>query len=219
MEHIQTRLDHENEFIAGAPALDFANTVGGTRQRITHDHLLRYADLVSFALQAGYISDALASKLLAHAKDQPIAAADVLRRALRLREAIWNVFAPDSETKRAVIDEVAIISNEAANAAGHLRLRRVGDTFSQLWDDEVVLERALWPMAHSAAEILTSEVHRSAVRECESETCSWLFLDQTRNHSRRWCDMRDCGNRAKARRLRERRVAEKKRAYRAASRT
>jgi len=219
MEHIQTRLDHENEFVAGAPALDFANTVGGSRRSITHDHLLRYADLVVFARQGGYITDALASKLLARAKDQPSEAADAFRRAVRLREAIWNVLAPDSETKRTIMEEVAVISSEAANAAGHFRLRRVGDSFKQVWDDEVVLERALWPMAHSAAEILTSEVHRAAVRECESETCSWLFLDQTRNHSRRWCDMRDCGNRAKARRLRERRVAEKKTAYRTRSRT
>jgi predicted RNA-binding Zn ribbon-like protein len=55
-------------------------------------------------------------------------------------------------------------------------------------------------------ELLTSHVSRGAVRECESDTCAWLFLDRTRNHSRRWCDMGDCGNRAKARRFRERRA-------------
>ncbi len=207
MEHIPTKLDHENEFIAGAPALDLANTIGGTRQRVTHDHLIRYADLVVFAQQGGYISEALAAKLLSLAKQHPDAAADVLRRAVRLREAIWNELAPTGAGRHQHGDDLSVISDEAARAATHMRLGRTGDTFAFGWGDELALDRVLWPIARSAVDLLTTEMNRAAVRECESETCSWLFLDRTRNHSRRWCDMRDCGNRAKARRLRERRSA------------
>jgi predicted RNA-binding Zn ribbon-like protein len=61
------------------------------------------------------------------------------------------------------------------------------------------MDQMLWPVARSAAELLTSE-RAGRVRECASETCSWLFLDGSRNGRRKWCDMASCGNRAKARR-------------------
>ncbi|HEV2391667.1 MAG TPA: CGNR zinc finger domain-containing protein [Verrucomicrobiae bacterium] len=44
------------------------------------------------------------------------------------------------------------------------------------------------------------------MRLCQGDTCGWLFVDSSKNHSRRWCDMRDCGNRAKARRHRAKSV-------------
>jgi predicted RNA-binding Zn ribbon-like protein len=57
----------------------------------------------------------------------------------------------------------------------------------------------LWPVARSAADLLTSQ-EQSRVRECAASDCGWLFLDLSRNRSRRWCDMETCGNRTKARR-------------------
>jgi predicted RNA-binding Zn ribbon-like protein len=204
VQHIRTKLDHENEFIAGAPALDFANTLGGSRAMPTHDHIARYADLVAFAEQADLISKALATKLLSLAKTEPAAAGEVLERGIRLREAVWSAFTSKSGPRAA---EVAVISDEAARAATRMKLGPVpAGGFAFKWGDDVELDRVLWPIARSAVELLTSEVNRGAVRECESDTCAWLFLDRTRNHSRRWCDMGDCGNRAKARRFRERRA-------------
>jgi predicted RNA-binding Zn ribbon-like protein len=206
LQHIPTRLDHENEFIGGASALDFANTVGGSRERPTHDHITRYADLVEFARQRGDIGETHASKLLALAKAEPAAALSILERALRLRDAIWAAFPTERNPKP---KDLATISAESARSAGHMRL--VPERGSYVWSfsDDVDLERVLWPIARSAADLLTSPAHRAMVRECESDTCSWLFVDKTRNHSRRWCDMGDCGNRAKARRFRERRAAVK----------
>ena len=66
-------------------------------------------------------------------------------------------------------------------------------------DDEGALDRPLWPVLRSAAALLTSD-DIARIRECAAERCAWLFIDHSRNRSRRWCDMRDCGNRAKARR-------------------
>jgi predicted RNA-binding Zn ribbon-like protein len=57
----------------------------------------------------------------------------------------------------------------------------------------------LWPIAQSAADLMTSD-KRNSVRQCGADDCAWLFLDESRNHSRRWCDMKTCGNRQKARR-------------------
>jgi predicted RNA-binding Zn ribbon-like protein len=65
----------------------------------------------------------------------------------------------------------------------------------------------LWPVARSAAQLLTSPL-LPRLRLCADERCGWVFIDQSKNASRRWCDMGDCGNRAKARRFRERRKTE-----------
>ena len=66
-----------------------------------------------------------------------------------------------------------------------------------------VLDAVLWHVARSAAELLTSG-DLGRVRGCASEECGWVFLDTTRNRSRRWCDMKECGNREKARRFYQR---------------
>ncbi|MCL4370559.1 MAG: CGNR zinc finger domain-containing protein [Chloroflexi bacterium] len=57
----------------------------------------------------------------------------------------------------------------------------------------------LWPVARSAGELLTSS-ELGRVRKCAGYPCGRLFLDTSRNQSRRWCDMKSCGNLAKARR-------------------
>jgi predicted RNA-binding Zn ribbon-like protein len=72
------------------------------------------------------------------------------------------------------------------------------------------LESVLWPIARSAGELLASE-ERSQVRVCDADTCAWLFVDRSRNRSRRWCSMDSCGNRAKARRHYSRKRASSKR--------
>jgi len=61
------------------------------------------------------------------------------------------------------------------------------------------LERINWLIVRSAADLLTSDKLHD-VRACSAEDCRWLFLDISKNHSRRWCDMETCGNQAKARR-------------------
>ena len=205
MQHIPSKLDHENDFIAGAPALDFANTVGGSREAPSHDHIARYADLVAFARDADLIDVTTAAGLIALAKAEPTSALAVLERAIRLREAIWRVFARNGRVRE---EDVSVISQEAARALSNRGLAVGRSAVTYVWNDVPArLDRVLWPIAQSAADLLTTKELKDSVRECESETCAWLFLDRTRNHSRRWCDMGDCGNRAKARRFRERRTA------------
>jgi len=64
--------------------------------------------------------------------------------------------------------------------------------------------RPLWPIARAVADVLIHEENRSLLRECADDTCAWLFVDRTKNHSRRWCDMNTCGTRNKMREYRER---------------
>jgi predicted RNA-binding Zn ribbon-like protein len=85
-----------------------------------------------------------------------------------------------------------------------VRVIRNESGFTWGWDKQSdALDRMLWPVARSAADLLTSD-HLNRVHQCGGKDCTWLFVDTSRNHSRQWCDMGDCGNRAKARRFYQR---------------
>ena len=198
------RADHDFEFVGGAVALDFANTLGGMHTAPTHEHLVQYKDLVDFGRSAGVISPGQARRLVDEADRQPARAATVLRRAIALRETIWRVFDAFATNARAEPTDLATIHEEELAALRHARIVQTASGVQYEWSDELLLDRPLWPIARSAADLLRSEGDRRRVRECGSATCEWLFIDMSRNHTRRWCDMADCGNRAKQRRLRER---------------
>ncbi len=191
------------EMSAGHTALDFANTVGGSRARPT-EHLHAYGDLLDWGRQAGVLDDASRRRLARAAEARPQEATRTLRRALELREAIFRAFDARARGRPEPGEAIATIDREARAAAAHRALRRTSDGIAQAWDDDGRLDRPMWPVAVAAAELLLSSTAR-VVKECASETCDWLFIDRSRNRSRRWCDMNECGNRAKARRFYARR--------------
>jgi predicted RNA-binding Zn ribbon-like protein len=193
--------DHEIELSGGALALDFANTVGGTHVGPTHDHLRGYGDIVRFAAIAGGLDDAAAKRLGQRAEREPVRARAVYGVGIALRESIWAVFSALASGDVPREADLDLIGDAAASGAARSRLvyDREGIGWS-LPPDEDELERPLWEIARSAVELLTSG-ERDRIKECASATCEWVFLDQSRNRSRRWCDMSDCGNRAKARRF------------------
>lgn len=199
--------DHPIELIAGDMALDFANTVGGTHVRPSHDHLRGYEGLVEFARLAEAITPPEVERLLARSRREPVRAAAVFELGIALREAIWAVFSALASGEAPGDEDLALIGDAAA--AGAARSRLVYDRDGVAWSyapDGDDLERPLWVIARSAADLLISP-ERERVKECASATCEWVFLDRSRNRSRRWCDMSDCGNRAKARRFQDRRRA------------
>ncbi len=193
--------DHDIELSGGALALDFANTVGGTHVSPTHDHLRNYGDVTRFAVLAGGLQPVVAKRLLQRAEQDPRRAAAVYELGNALRESIWAVFSALASGESPRDADLALIGDAAA--AGAARSRLVVDKDGVGWSlpsDSDDLERPLWDIARSAAELLTSGDH-DRIKECASTTCEWVFLDRSRNRSRRWCDMSDCGNRAKARRF------------------
>jgi predicted RNA-binding Zn ribbon-like protein len=206
LEHIPAA-DHPIELIAGALPLDFTNTLGGTHRAPSHEHLQSYADLVEFARSAGALSAIEARRLHAEAERRPSAATDVLHRARSLREAIWRIFDALARGGQAKPADLMLLNREGAVAAPHEVILADGGSFRRGWSEEVSLDRPLWPIARGAMDLLTDDAARARLRECASETCEWLFIDRTKNHSRRWCDMKDCGNRAKVRRFRQRQRA------------
>jgi predicted RNA-binding Zn ribbon-like protein len=190
------------DYVGGALILDFTNV--GTHARHNHEHLLSYEDLVEFVREAGALSSANARRLVTEAARHPSAANAVLARAISLRDASMRVFTAFARGKSPDTRDLQVISAEAADALASRHIAQAGKRIAWTWSDELTLDRVVWPIAQSAAELVTSNEDRVLVRECASDTCEWVFLDRTRNHSRRWCDMGDCGNRAKQERFRSR---------------
>ena len=199
--------DHGIELSGGALALDFANTVGGSHVRPTHDHLQEYADIVGFAELAGGLERSAGERLRQRAEREPTRARAVYELGIALRESIWAVFSALASGEVPRNADLDLISDAAASAAARSRLVYDRDGIGwSLPSDGDVLERPLWEIARSAADVLTS-TQRDRVKQCASESCEWVFIDRSKNHSRRWCDMSDCGNRAKARRFHAKRQA------------
>lgn len=194
------------ERVGGDISLDFVNTVTWDVDGLSSERLLRYRDLVRWAREAGLLSGEQSAVLLEAGERRSDAAQLELDRAMRARQLIREVFHGHVGPAGAPSDALDALSVEIAHALGSARIVQRPGAFIRVWAAEPDdLGQVIRPILASAAELLLGErVHR--VRECANPHCSWLFLDESRNGMRRWCDMRVCGNRLKARRHYARRV-------------
>lgn len=187
------------ELSAGALCLDFVNT-WGDRSRPESDGLRSHADLVAFAAQAGVVDTREAAALRRLAARDSNAAAGALARARDLRDALYALFAAHAGGRPAARADLARVNAALAAALGELEVEPRDGGYRWAWAKPAdPLAAPLRPIARSAAELLVG-ADLVRVRECHGTTCTWLFLDSSRNRSRRWCSMESCGNRAKARR-------------------
>jgi len=198
------------KLVGGDLCLDFVNTVGGRvpdaggspGSQVLADKLLAYADLVAWSRHAGSMGEADARRLLRLADGHPREAADVLGRALLFREALHRTLRSLMLGRRPEPPDLSLLNAEIAGARGHERLAPSRDGLRWDWADAGGrLDSPLWPVGRSAAALLTSG-DLSRLRQCGGERCGWLFLDRSRNRSRQWCTMGDCGNLSKVRRFR-----------------
>jgi predicted RNA-binding Zn ribbon-like protein len=186
--------------IAGKLCLDFANTVDWHRSDHPEERLTDYGQLVSWARAQRLLSKDGARRLLDRAGREPDAAASVLRRALKLRDAIYDIFTAPVLGKPVDERDLEILNAGLSQAMRGARLEVRDEHISWGWQDGDGFDCMLWPVLRSAADLLASE-DRERVGQCADDRgCGWLFFDASRNRSRRWCNMEDCGNRAKARR-------------------
>jgi predicted RNA-binding Zn ribbon-like protein len=132
-------------------------------------------------------------------------AATVFTRALELREAVYRIFAALAVGRAAAQADLAVLNETLGRASSNARVTPGASAFQWTWDlEDTAIDLPLCLIALSAAGLLTSDDCRR-VRQCADEDgCGWLFVDTSRNHSRRWCDINDCGNRAKQRRYQQR---------------
>ena len=208
--------------VGGLLCLDFANTADGRRTNQPGEYLGSYARLVAWSQVVGSLSDGQAAALLERAAERPSLAGNAYRTAISLREAIYRLcsaVAAHQPPKAADLDRLRHLYTIAL-AAGQLVPDQTA-TLRWSWAAEPVphdLRWPLWPVAHSAVELATSADLRGRLKECPGGEgpCSWLFVDQTKNASRRWCRMRSCGNIAKSRRQTQTRRAQRGRPGRAA---
>jgi predicted RNA-binding Zn ribbon-like protein len=187
------------QLLGGDLCLDFANTVGDHKSDEPSEHLASYADLVAWSQHASALTNRAAQQMLDDGAQRPAAANNVFQRALVLREAIYRIFTAIAEGKSPKPADLDLVNGALANGLVHSRIISTKAGFRWDWTDENPLDRMMWLIARSAADLLTSG-NLARVRQCGDDKCGWLFLDTTKNRSRRWCDMNDCGNRAKARR-------------------
>jgi predicted RNA-binding Zn ribbon-like protein len=180
----------ELPIVAGHLALDFANTVDDPLGPTRHDHIGTYPELLRWSVRTGVLTAGQAAEL------RPSAAA--LRKAHALRDVLNDVFVaaatgnpPEWEPLR------PFVADAVANSA-------LAPTHELTWPTATTAHAMLWPVAYAAERLLTSQdIHR--VKQCAG--CPWVFLDHSRNGSRRWCAMNDCGTHAKIRKYVAKRAA------------
>jgi predicted RNA-binding Zn ribbon-like protein len=190
------------DLTGGNLALNFANTVSrrNVPERLA-EHLESYADLVSFADQSAILPARQANELLAYARRHDSEARRAFHKAIVLREALYRAFSAVAQDGTASSEDLATIGKYVLDALRHRALIRTDGGYGWQWtqNGKTSLDYVLWPISQAAADLLTSD-ELKMVRFCEAPDCEWLFLDRSRNRSRRWCDMTSCGNREKARR-------------------
>ncbi len=180
--------------------LDVVNRVD-TREDVAYP----YEQLLGWVREAGGLPPDVVETLTTAAADDPDGAADEVRRTTALLRAGFAVFHGLATEGRADEAQLAAIQAVHADALAHGRLEHTGRGFRWTWEPDLRLPR--WLVARSAIELVTDGPLRR-VKVCASEDgCSYLFVDTSKNNSRRWCSMADCGNTAKARRLTEKRRA------------
>jgi predicted RNA-binding Zn ribbon-like protein len=181
--------------------LDFTNTVDWHASDAPQELLGRYEDLIVWSRRAGLLDAAASGQLLREATRRPVAAAAVLKRAIAVRESLYRIAIAVLRERPPAADDLGRFNRELKAALAHLQVVNGPGGCTWSWESGAgELGAMLWPVLCSAADLLTSERRRRIGQCADDRGCGWLFLDTTRNRSRRWCEMADCGNRAKARR-------------------
>jgi predicted RNA-binding Zn ribbon-like protein len=189
------------ELTAGVPCLDFINTLDNRPSQKPTELLARYSDLARFAEETGSITSSEANLLIERSPLAPEEAQRALRDAIEMREAMYAVFWAIVTRKPVPAAALATLNRYVQRASQWAALVPVKGHFEwRLQPPAPFSDAPLWPIARSAAELLASD-QLAYVRACSSPTCQWLFLDTSKNHRRRWCDMKLCGNRAKFQRF------------------
>ena len=191
------------DFCGGQLAVDFTNTVGN-RGAAADEHFNTYGDVVAWAEARRVVSRGEAQRLRGAAERRPRDAREAVAAIVALREALYAVIAASAAGRAAPASDLARVNAEAAiaYARAHLAPRRGRLTLAfDAPDDDSLTQPITIPVVRAAVDLLTTDI-LERVRVCADDACAWLFVDTTRNRTRRWCDMKVCGNLNKVRRFR-----------------
>src|SRR5262245_27834965 len=189
--------------VGGHPALDFANTAGWHASDERVEHLTSYQDWLEW-LRGSELKSLPITQLAREAERHPNRASKALAEIIARREVIYRIFAAiaQGENPRAAdVDALHLAQVEALRAA---QPRWESGQLALVWrDGPSVLLAPLHPISLAARDLLGSP-QLNRLRQCDNHPCGWLFLDQSKNGSRRWCSSGDCGNLTRVRRFRTR---------------
>jgi len=187
-------------FIGNNLSLDFVNTVGYISSENPTENLNSFSDLIEWSKQGKLISDDEAIVIFTKAKKNILESEKVFRRVLRLRKSVYDIFRSVISGEEISDKDLTVFNRELSLAMSKAEIfSREGEL---IWDwKNDGIERILFLITRIAAQLLTSS-DLEKLKCCSGENCGWLFYDTSKNKRRQWCDMRDCGNLAKARRFR-----------------
>lgn len=203
------KAEADSGLIGRTLCLDFANTAEWRASENPKEKLKTVNDFIRWAVRAGIVSGNAARRIILKAQKDPDGSTKVLSRARELREGIYRVFSALAAGKPVPKKDMEVLNRNLSKTMSHSRLHQTESGF--IWtggESRAELERVLDPIVRSAAELLLSENWKRVKVCADDRGCGYLFLDQSRNRSRRWCDMKDCGNRAKAKRFYSRKKRE-----------
>jgi predicted RNA-binding Zn ribbon-like protein len=203
------------ELIAGNLCLDFINTLDNRPSGEPKELIENYVDLARFGEDTGILTPEQLHHLSERVRLMPDEADNAVRRARDLREALHQIFSALMNRQTAPHLAMEKLNANLHDAALHSRLVQPTEAQPKVSESETSQQgrliwrfddvtssfnAILWPIARSAADLLASN-DVALVRTCSSPACQWFFLDTSKNHRRRWCDMKVCGNRAKVRKF------------------
>jgi len=195
-------MDMEYRTETGWLCLDFANTVDWHASSSPEESLNKYADLIEWSADRGIISGDAKDALLRKSEEKPIEAQAVLEKAREVRENIYQILSDAAHGHPIKITDLKGFNKALASMLSHSRLAPYERGLKWDWDSHSdKLDSVIWPVVRSAVDLMTSEAIKRVGQCCDEKGCGWLFWDSSRNRSRRWCCMSDCGNRAKVRRF------------------
>ncbi len=190
---------------SGHPALEFTNTVNDHASEHPGETLFKYEDLLTWGRRVGLLPAEQVVNLRRKSAAQPEEAAAVFAKSLQLREALYRIFAAQAKGKSPTDADLMILNSILAHLTHGAQVVHEGGRFQWQWNfDPAKLEAPQGIIALSAVELMTSENYMRVGQCADEDGCGWLFVDTSKNHSRRWCDINDCGNRAKQRRYQKR---------------
>lgn len=188
------------QLVAGHPALDFVNTLDWRfRDSGAEELLTSYPELLRFSVESALLNANQARRLRRAANEQT--GAQALRSGVELREIAAQIFYALTDRTTPPVASVVKLDQLLHTAQSNHRLRWTQARMEMVWpNSESDLNLPAWLLTLSASSLLTGDAIQS-LRVCANPECRWLFLDTSRNHTRRWCEMKICGNRMKVRRF------------------
>lgn len=180
--------------------LAFANTRFWRGRETATETLGGIADLLRWLAGTAKVPAAIVEMANTRLRRRPNEAAALFAEAIELREAIYRIFAALAASETGTARDLALLNRRLAEAPRRETLAHADGAYAwEIRKLDLSVAGLIAPVLWSAADLLT-HADRRRVRRCANDQCLWVFVDDSKAGTRRWCDMASCGNRAKSRR-------------------